>query len=313
MRIVVDSWKYKGPIFDAHTHIGEAKAIDEMVQIEDEFGITSQIGIVHSKEGFQAAREKYPDRFVFAKYLSLSDIAQYNVEPVINDINRTKDEGYSLAKTWFGPRWKDYVEGTPNEFRIDHPKLEPIFQALEDNDLPLIIHVADPDTYFTLHYQDVEKYGTKDENLIQLENVMKRHPKIAFQIPHFGAQPEIHRLPNLARWLNAFPNIVIDTASSRWMARELSKNPEKARKFLIKYANRILFGTDLSTNRGDHSYYAGRYDAQKILWETDTRDVPLPFEDVDTKDSGGTWINGLNLPLKILRKLYWDNANRLYR
>ena len=310
---MVDSWKYKGPIFDAHTHIGEAKAIDEMVQIEDEFGITSQIGIVHSKEGFQAAREKYPDRFVFAKYLSLSDIAQYNVEPVIDDISRTKDEGYSLAKTWFGPRWKDYVEGTPNEFRIDHPKLEPIFQALEDNDLPLIIHVADPDTYFTLHYQDVEKYGTKDENLIQLENVMKRHPKIAFQIPHFGAQPEIHRLPNLARWLDTFPNIVIDTASSRWMARELSKDVSKAREFLIKYADRILFGTDLSTNRGDHSYYAGRYDAQRILWETDARDVPLPFEDADTKDSGGTFVNGLNLPLKILRKIYWDNVTRLYR
>jgi len=311
--MVIDSWKYKGPIFDAHTHIGESKAIDEMVQIEKEFGITSQIGIVHSKEGFQAARNKYPDWFVFAKYLSLSDIAQYNVEPVIDDISRTKDEGYTLAKTWFGPRWKDYVEGTPNEFRIDHPKLEPIFQALEDNQLPLLIHVADPDTYFTLHYQDITKYGTKDENLLQLENVMQRHPKIKFQIPHFGAQPEIHRLPNLSRWLDNFPNIVIDTASSRWMARELSKNSEKARKFLIKYANRILFGTDLSTNRGDNSYYAGRYNAQRLLWETAVRDVPLPFEDADTKDSGGTFVNGLDLPLKTLRKLYWDNANRLYR
>ncbi len=311
--MVVDSWKYKGPIFDAHTHIGEAKAIDEMVQMEKEFKITSQIGIVHSKEGFQAARDKYPDWFVFAKYLSLSDIAQYNVEPVIDDICRTKDEGYTLAKTWFGPRWKDYVEGTPNEFRIDHPKLEPIFQALEDNQLPLLIHVADPDTYFTLHYQDVAKYGTKDENLLQLENVMQRHPKIKFQIPHFGAQPEIHRLPNLSRWLDTFPNIVIDTASSRWMARELSKDPENARKFLIKYANRILFGTDLSTNRGDNSYYAGRYNAQRLLWETAVRDVQLPFEDADTKDSGGTFVNGLDLPMKTLRKLYWDNANRLYR
>ncbi len=311
--MVTDSWKYKGPIFDAHTHIGEEKAIDEMVQIEKEFEITSQIGIVHSKDGFHAAREKYPDWFVFAKYLSLSDIAQYNVDPVIDDISRTKEEGYTLAKTWFGPRWKDYVEGTPNEFRIDHPKLEPIFQALEDNNLPLLIHVADPDTYFTLHYQDEAKYGTKDENLLQLENVMKRHPKIAFQIPHFGAQPEIHRLPNLARWLDNFPNIVIDTASSRWMARELSKDPAKARKFLIKYSNRILFGTDLSTNRGDRSYYAGRYNAQRILWETNDRDVPLPFEDVDTKDTGGTFVNGLSLPLKVLRRLYWANANMLYR
>ena len=141
---------------------------------------------------------------------------------------------------------------------------------------------------------------------------MERHPNVVFQIPHFGAQPEIHRLPNLARWLDKYSNIVLDTASSRWMARELSKDPEKAREFLIQYADRILFGTDLSTNRGDHTYYAGRYDAQRILWETKTRDAPLPFEDADTKDTGGTFVNGLDLPLKVLRKLYWENAIKLY-
>jgi hypothetical protein len=306
-------WKYSGPIFDAHTHIGEPATLEEMVSIEREFGITAQIAIVHSKDGFVYAKEKHPEQFVFAKYLSLSDIAQYNVEPVIDDISRTKDEGYTLAKTWFGPRWKDYIENTTSDFRIDSPKLEPIFQALEDNDLPLLIHVADPDTYFELHYQDISKYGTKDENLLQLENVMKRHPNVKFQIPHFGGQPEIHRLPNLAKWLDEFPNIVLDTASSRWMARELSKSPDVARKFLMKYADRILFGTDLSTNRGDISFYAGRYNAQRLLWETDVRTIPLPFEDVDTKDSGGTFVNGLDLPPKVLRKLYWENANRLYR
>lgn len=305
-------WKYKGPIFDAHTHIGEAETLDKMVSIEEEFGITEQIAIVHSKEGPAAAREKYPKRFVFAKYLSLTDFAHYNAEPVIDDIARTKDEGYTLAKIWFGPRWRDYIEDVPLGFRIDSPKLEPVFQALEDNDLPLLVHIADPDTYFELHYQDFSKYGTKDDNLDQLENVMERHPKIVFQIPHFGAQPEIHRLPNLARWLDQFPNIVIDTASSRWMARELSKNVKKASEFLMKYSNRILFGTDLSSNRGDHEYYRGRYHAQRILWETNLRDEPLPFEDADTKDSGGTFINGLNLPLKVLRKLYWENAKGMY-
>ncbi|MGY5859884.1 MAG: amidohydrolase family protein [Candidatus Thorarchaeota archaeon] len=309
---MTDTWKYKGPIFDAHTHIGEPDTLSKMVEIEDEYGITKQIAIVHTKEGFEAARDRYPDRFVFAKYLSLTDIAHYNVDPVIDDISRTKDEGYTLAKTWFGPRWKDYIADVPNGFRIDSSKLEPIFQALEDNKLPLLIHVADPDTYFELHYQDASKYGTKEENLAQLENVMERHPNVAFQIPHFGAQPEIHRLPNLARWLDRFPNIVLDTASSRWMARELSKDTETAREFLIRYADRILFGTDLSTNRGDHAYYGGRYDAQRILWETNSRNVPLPFEDADTKDSGGTKVNGLDLPLKVLRKLYWDNATRLY-
>ena len=309
---MTDEWKYKGPIFDAHTHIGEIETTEKMLKIEDEFGVTVQIGIVHSKDGFEAAKERYPERFVFAKYLSLRDIAHYNVDPVINEISCTKDEGYSLAKTWFGPRWRDYIEDVPAGFRIDSPKLEPVFQALEDNDLPIIIHVADPDTYFELHYQDASKYGTKEENLNQLQNVLERHPKVVFQIPHFGAQPEIPRLTNLGSWLDRFPNIILDTASSRWMARELSKDVKKARAFLMKYSNRILFGTDLSANRGDMEYFGTRYSAQRYLWETSVTAHPLPFEDVDTKDSGGTFINGLDLPLTVLRKLYWENALDVY-
>jgi hypothetical protein len=310
--ILTEKWKYNGPIFDAHTHIGELDTLDKMLEIEAEFGVTAQIGIVHSKEGFLAAKKEHPERFIFAKYLSLSDIAHYNVDPVIDEISRTKEEGYSLAKSWFGPRWLDYIKDVPKGFRIDNPRLEPVFQALEDNELPLLIHVADPDTYFDLHYQDASKYGTKEDNLSQLETVLERHTKVVFQIPHFGAQPEIHRLPNLASWLDRFPNVILDTASSRWMARELSKDVQKARAFLVKYSDRILFGTDLSANRGNMEYFGERYLAQRILWETNVQGKPLPFEDADTKDFGGTFINGLDLPLSVLRKLYWKNAIRVY-
>ncbi len=282
-----------------------------MIAIEDDFGVTTQIGIVHSEEGFQAAKEQYPNRFIFAKYLSLSDIAHYNVEPVLDEISSLRDQGYSLAKSWFGPRWRDYVD-VPKDFRINHLKLDPIFQALEDNGIPLIIHMGDPDTYYASQYRDSEKYGTKDEHLRQLEDVLSRHPKLRFQIPHFGSQPEIHRLSDLARWMDNFPNVVVDTASSRWMARELSKDTEKARMFLLKYSDRVLFGTDLSSNRDDRDYFSGRYVAQRILWETNVRDTPLPFPDADTKDTGGTFINGLDLPNSVLDKLYWENANRIY-
>jgi len=283
-----------------------------MIAIEDDFGVSTQIGIVHNEEGFYAAMEQYPHRFIFAKYLSLKDIAQYNVQPVLDEISKLQDQGYTLAKSWFGPRWRDYIEDVPRDFRINHPKLDPIFQALEDNGIPFIIHIGDPDTYYASHYQDSQKYGTKDEHLIQLEDVLSRHPKIKFQIPHFGSQPEIHRLPDLSRWMDKFPNVVVDTASSRWMARELSKDTEKARDFMLKYSDRVLFGTDLFSGRGDRDYFSGRYVAQRILWETDERDTPLPFPDADTKDTGGTVINGLDLPLSVLRKLYWENANRIY-
>ena len=307
-----DAWKYSSPIFDSLTHIGGFEDISEMIKIEKEFGVSKQIGIVHNEEGFQIAREQYPQRFVFAKYLSLSDIAKYNVEPVLAEISKLQDQGYVLAKSWFGPRWRDYIKGVPKDFRINHPRLDPIFQALEDNGIPLIIHIGDPDTYYASQYQDSEKYGTKEEHLKQLEGVLSSHPKLIFQIPHFGSQPEIHRLPDLANWMNKFPNFIIDTASSRWMARELSKNPEKAREFIIKYSDRILFGTDVSPNRGDYHYFSGRYLAQRILWETNERNSPLPFPDPDTENTGGTYINGLDLPLSVLKKLYWENANQNY-
>jgi hypothetical protein len=308
---LADTWKYNGPVFDAHTHIGEPNTLSDMVRIEEEFGIVAQIGIVHSRESLEAIRNLYPGRFIFAKYLSMTDIAHFNVNPVIDDISRTRDEGYSLTKTWFGPRWRDYIGDVPQGFRIDDTRFEPIFQALEDNSFPLIIHVADPDTYFSLYYRD-PKYGTKEENLSQIEGVLERHPGIIFQIPHFGAQPEIHRLPHLAAWLERFPNIILDTGSSRWIARELSKDVTKAREFLMKFSDRILFGTDVSSNKGNDDYYRGRYSAQRILWDTNDRNVPLPFEDADTKNTGGTFINGLDLPQSVLRKLYWQNAMRIY-
>jgi predicted TIM-barrel fold metal-dependent hydrolase len=282
-----------------------------MITIEDDFGVIKQIGIVHDEEGFQAAKDMYPHRFVFVKYLSLSDIAQYKIEPVLDEISKLKGQGYSLAKSWFGPRWRDYID-VKKDFRVNHPKLDPIFEALEDNGIPLIIHISDPDTYYASHYKDSEKYGTKDEQLKQLEDVLSLHPKIQFQIPHFGAQPEIHRLSVLSRWMDRFPNVVIDTASSRWMARELSKDTKKAREFILKYSDRILYGTDLFSGRGERSYFSGRYDAQRILWETNEQNTALPFPDPDTEDTGGTFINGLDLPLSVLSKLYWENANRIY-
>ena len=306
------AWKYTGPIFDAHTHIRTIEDTTKMIAIEDEYGISKQIGIVHDEEGFQAAKEKYPDRIVFAKYLSLRDIAQYNVEPVLDEVANLLDQGYSLAKTWFGPRWRDFIENVPQGFRINHPKLEPIFQVLEDSGIPLIIHVSDPDTYYSNQYRDSGKYGYKDQHLRELEDVLSRHLRLVFQVPHLGAQPEIHRLPNLSRWLDNYPNLLLDTASSRWMARELSKDVEKAREFMLKYSDRVLFGTDLFSGRGDLDYFSGRYVAQRVLWETCERGTPLPFPDADTVDSGGTFINGLDLPQSVLRKLYWENANRVY-
>jgi uridine phosphorylase len=56
-----EHWKYTGPIFDAHTHIGTLDELSKMIAVEEDFGIQAQIGIVHSEDEFLAARERYPN------------------------------------------------------------------------------------------------------------------------------------------------------------------------------------------------------------------------------------------------------------
>ena len=175
-----------------------------------------------------------------------------------------------------------------------------------------LVHISDPDTYYVMRYNNTEHYGTKEEHLAQFERRLARNPKLQFQVAHFCAQPEPHRLTNLSRLLDTYPNFCIDTGSARWISRELSKNPEQSRDFIIKYADRILFGTDCVARPMNSDYYTGRHSALRILLETNMASVPLPFIDADTVDTGGTFINGLNLPEKVLKKVYWENAIRRF-
>jgi predicted TIM-barrel fold metal-dependent hydrolase len=300
--------------------------MEEMVEVDQALGVKAQLVIVHQRDIRDAIAERFPGRFVFAKYLSMRSLFAYRIKEVVQEIEEMEADGFSLAKMWFAPRSRDFVGSKAEPINLRNPRLEPIFEKLEEKGHPLLIHVGDPDTFFATAYSDSSIYGTKDEHLDQLEYLIKKFPGLKFQLAHFGAQPEIHRLPRLASWFDNYPNFVVDTASSRWMARELSKDSKRARAFLTKYSKRILFGTDgifrdlaKPDRRGDkeaapqpRSPYFVRVLAQRILWETDKQDVPLPFPDADTEATGGTFINGLDLTKPVLKDLYWDNAQRLY-
>jgi predicted TIM-barrel fold metal-dependent hydrolase len=304
-----------------------------MINDEQAFGIQNQVLIAFSKKDRDGAEKQFPGKFVFAKYLSIRDVLAYRMNTILRDIQQMGQEGYSLAKIWAAPRSRDFSPDPSNPFSLRDPRLKPLFETLAEYEYPLLLHVSDPDTFYQTAYANKEKYGTKEEHLDDLEYLLEQYPHLSFQLAHFGSQPEISRLPRLARWFDTYPNFVIDTASSRWMARELSKNPRQAKTFLTKYSKRILFGTDVNVSPRPpnqnpitdsfwqhhtqfkdylHSPFAVRCLAQRILWETKQQNIPLPFPDADTIDSGGTFINGLNLSVSVLRDLYWNNAQRLY-
>jgi len=304
--------EYTKPIFDAHTHGIDSDALDILVDTQNKFGVQKAILICHSLGIKQYADETYPGRFIHAKYFSGSFRFSHGVEPLLKEIATLKDEGYHLAKMQSAPMMRGRASADAELLRMDEDEMARFFGAMKDEDISFILHLSDPDTYYKMKYTDKKHFTSKERDLRELEGVLSRHSEMKLQIAHFAAQPETHRLENLARWFDTYPNFNIDTSSARWMSRELSKDPQKSQEFIIKYSDRMHFGTDCVGFTLERSYYEGRYLALRLLFETDVRNVPLPFPDADTLETGGTFINGLSLPNSVLEKIYWKNVTRFF-
>ena len=283
-----------------------------LVEIGENFGVKESVLICHSLGAKEYAEKKYPRRFIFAKYFSGAMRFTNGIEPILEEIASLRHEGYHIAKMQSAPIMRGRASASKEELRMDGDEMTRMFDAMKDEGIPLLLHLSDPDTYYESRYTDTSVYSTKERDLLELEGVLRRHNSMKFQLAHFGAQPEIHRLDSLGRWFDTYPNFNIDTSSARWVSRELSKDRKKAREFFIKYQNRIVFGTDCVAWRPERDYYEGRYLALRLLLETAVEHRPLPFPDADTVNSGGTFINGLNLPMDVLRKIYWLNAKTFY-
>ncbi len=94
------------------------------------------------------------------------------------------------------------------------------------------------------------------------------------------------------------PNLMVDISAR---TPELGRQPDSARKFFLKYADRILFGTDLLPSEEMYRLY------YRFL-ETDDEYFEYPSH----ASRQGRWnIYGVFLPNEVLRKIYRENALKL--
>ena len=84
---------------------------------------------------------------------------------------------------------------------------------------------------------------------------------------------------------------------------ELGRQPYAAWRFLLRHADRILFGTDAGPDPVTYGIYARFLEAGDEYFSYSP--APMPGQ--------GRWmIYGLNLPRAVLDKVYHDNAARLF-
>lgn len=324
----------KMPVVDVHTHFfyrlrHSRERLDEFVRLMDRHNIAVCVSLdgrlgTMLDEHTKFLWSKYRDRFVI--FANVDWIGQgKNDDPATWDCQRedfarrvarqlaeAKEKGISGLK-FFKQFGLGYRNPDGSLIAIDDRRWDPIWTACGELGLPVIIHTADPAAFFLpideknerweeLHrHPDWSFYGdeypSREQLLAARNRVIARHPKTIFMGAHMANNPE--DLAAVAKWLEEYPNLYVEFASR---IGELGRQPYTARKFFLKYPDRILFGTD------------GPWPEPriKLYWRfLETFDEYFPYSEKEFPPQGFWRIYGIGLPDEILEKVYWKNAAKI--
>jgi predicted TIM-barrel fold metal-dependent hydrolase len=309
--------KPRFPAIDYHNHL-DAQEPREVLKIMDECGVERVINITMrtgaaALEVIRKFHSTASDRFSTYGWMDWSDVAQPGFFPrTLDRFERLVEHGICGMKIWkdLGTKVKD-ADG--QLLRIDDERLDPLYEKAAELKIPIMYHIADPDAFFlpidatNERYEELAAhpewtyYGSfygKQELLAQRDRVIARHPKTTFIGAHVAEHPE--DLAYVSDLLDRNPNLHVDIGAR---CAELGRQPYTAREFFIKYADRILFGTDLIPEVGMYRLH------YRFL---ETRDEYFEYPSHASRQ--GRWnIYGLFLPDDVLRKVYRENALRLLR
>lgn len=309
--------KPRFPAIDYHNHLDGLEPTDvlrvmDACGIERVVNITMQTGdtALHIIDKFLAADAQ---RFAIIGWMDWSGVEKRDFAQVSCDrLECLIERGAQGIKFW-----KDLglsVRSTNGELlRIDDERLAPIFEKAAELGIPVMFHTADPDAFFlpidayNERYEELAAHPewgfcgsqySKQELLAQRDQVIARHPKTTFVCAHVAESGE--NLARVTKLLQTYPNVHIDISAR---ASELGRQPYSARKLFLQFPDRILFGSDLLPEEKMYRLYF------RFLETADEY-----FEYPSHASRQGRWnICGLNLPDDVLRKVYRENALRLWR
>ncbi len=324
------------PIIDAHAHINGRRGAQVYKQVCDLYGIERVYSQTQLAQA-DAVREVMGERITFVaipEYMH-ADRRWAHTEGFLENLDAWHERGARMLKFWGAPRLRDSVAEigmAPEELvPFDCPWKLRIAEKAKSLGMMLMVHCADPDTWFQTKYADASVYGTKEEQYASLERLLEKTgmPCLA---AHMGGWPE--NLEFIGGLLDRHPGLILDTSATKWMIRELSKHePGAFTAFLDRYAGRILFGSDIVTS-DDHlvsgdagnpafgsqlagsereafELYASRYWALRMMYETGYRgesniaDPDLMMVDPSRhEDLSAPALRGHGLDVGRLRTLY---------
>ena len=309
--------KPRFPVIDIHNHLRRLEDTEKYLEEMDKAGVWICIGLdglskddfykKHLEKSHSVSKERF--HIYFSPDFTKIDEPGFGQSEAkkLEDAVKMGIRGLKIFKS-LGLTTKDK---NGKIVPVDDPRIDPIWAKCAELGIPVMIHVTDPTAFFTPvdkyneRYDELAghpswaygpEYPSKEEILKQRNNVFARHPNTIFIGAHVATLPE--DLGRVAMWLEMYPNLYIDIDAR---ISELGRQPYTARKFLIQYQDRILFGTDTPPS-------AEAYRVCYRFFETDDE----YFDPTPAHKLQGRWmIYGLHLPDEVLEKLYNKNALKI--
>ena len=306
--------KAKYPAIDVHAHVNARTPAEvaDWVKTMDEVGIDMTI-VLTGATGAEFDNlvdlylKPYPTRFQLWCGIDTRDFDNPDFpERAANELARCYRMGARGVGELTDKGW-GYGRGTdrPRNKRLhpDDPRLDLFWKKAAELKIPVNVHIADHPSCWkpldvfqerTPDYQHFSQWG-KDvpsyQELIDIrDRMLARNPKTMFIACHLGNQG--NDLVTLGKELDKYPNLYLDIAARDY---EVGRAPRAAVKFLTKYRNRVMWGTDMGREKS-------MYQAWWRLFETADENMP-----------GRVWWRyyGLDLSGPALEALYRGNAKKL--
>lgn len=313
--------KARYPVIDVHSHVyaNTPAEIAAWVRTMDETGVELTV-ILTGATGERFDRlvdlflKPYPKRFQLFCGIDTTDFdAPDYAQRAARELERCyrkgargvgeatdKGEGFGGFTGFGAPR-----PPRPRDKRLhpDDPRLDLFWRKTAELKIPVSLHIADhpsawrpPDNHQERSpgFQRFNQYGKDIPSFQELmairDRFLDRHPEVTLIAVHFSNQG--NDFASVAKALDRYPNLYVDLSARGY---EIGRQPFTAPKFLAKYKDRVLFGTDQTQSKA-------MYQAWWRLLET--RDEYIP---------GPSWwrLYGQGLPPDVLETIYNKNARKL--
>ena len=314
--IDVHSHHWNMPIMDLENLTREMDSLNMVFQINLSgsglavFSGNQELMDLNLSKSINNVKDNFPERFGIFVNVDLSKIGRKDfredTEKNLENAAKLGAIGLKIYKN-LGLNLKD---GKGNRVKVDDDRLQFIWEKCAELGLPVLIHSGEPIAFFDdidkfnerwLHarqrpssFRPSDKYPSFDVVMSEQYNMFKNNPNTIFINAHLGWYG--NDLEKLDYQLTDLPNVYTEFGA---VINELGRQPVSARKFFIKHQDRILFGKD---NYNKEEYYL-------YFQVLETNDEYIEY----FRKRHGLWrLYGLNLPDSILKKVYHENALKIF-